>query len=99
LDQEHQQLIENLGSEREERLEAQQRAERLEQERLLLEQEHQRLKEETDILKRQAANRGVEQPAARRPRWRNLTLGVILLLGICVMWFTSLVVALIILNP
>jgi len=99
LDQEHQQLIEDLGSEREERLEAQQRAERLEQERLHLEQEHQQLKEETDILKRQAAHRRVEQPAARRPRWRKLTLGVILLLAIFVMWFTSLVVALILLQP
>lgn len=99
LDQENQQLIENLGSEREERLEAQQRAERLEQERLHLEQEHQRLKEETGILKRQAAHRRAEQPAARRPRWRKLTLAVVLLLGIFVMWFTSLVVALNFLHP
>jgi energy-coupling factor transporter transmembrane protein EcfT len=99
LDQERQQLIENLGSEREERLEAQQRAERLEQERLHLEHEHQQLKVETDILKRQAAHRRGEQPAARRPRWRKLTLAVILLLAIFVMWFTSSVVALILLQP
>jgi uncharacterized membrane protein len=99
LDQEHQQLIENLGSEREERLEAQQRAERLEQEYLHLEQEHQLLKEETDNLKRVAAHSQVERPTARRPWWRNLTLVVVLLLGVFVMWFTSLMVALNIIYP
>ena len=72
--------------------ESQQRAERLEQERLHLEQEHQRLKEETDNLKRLVAHRKVEQPAARRPwcatsPWRSYCFGM-------PMWFTSLVVAL-----
>jgi hypothetical protein len=94
LDKEYQQMVGNLRREQEERLESQQRAERLEQERLHLEQEHQRLKEETDNLKRLVAHRKVEQPAARRPSWRNITVAVVLLLGILVMWFTSLVVAL-----
>ena len=85
-------MVGNLWREQEERLESQQRAERLEQERLHLEQEHQRLKEETDNLKRLVAHRKVEQPAARCPWWRN-TVAVVLLRH-TVMWFTSLVVAL-----
>ena len=84
-------MVGNLWREQEERPESQQRAERLEQERLHLEQEHQRLKEETDNLKRLVAHRKVEQPAARRP-WCAITVAVVLLRHH--MWFTSLVVAL-----
>jgi hypothetical protein len=88
LVQEHQRLEEELERDRRRHSEIQQRIEQLEQERLRLEQEPAR------------PNGGPDngRPKAR-PWWRQPQLVVALLLGSLVLWFTSLLVALNLLNP
>jgi colicin import membrane protein len=83
-----QQLRVDLEREREQRLEAQRRAEQLEQERLGLEQELGRSKEGPG-----------SRLSAARPWWRKPISVVALLLGSLIVWLTSLVVALNLINP
>jgi DNA repair exonuclease SbcCD ATPase subunit len=88
LEQEHRRLEEELERASRRDSEIQQRIEQLEQERLRLEQEPAR------------PNGGPDngRPKAR-PWWRQPQLVVALLLGSLVLWFTSLLVALNLLNP
>jgi len=83
-----QQLAEELEREREERLEAQRRAEQLEEEGIRLEWELGRSKEEPGGRRSEA-----------RPWWRRSVLVVGLLLDALAAWFTSLAVALSLLSP
>jgi hypothetical protein len=78
----------DLEREQEERLEAQWRAEQLEEERIRLERELGRSKQEPGGGRSEA-----------RPWWRRPALLVGLLLGGLAAWFTSLVVALNLLSP
>jgi hypothetical protein len=94
-----QQLRRDLESEREERLEAQRRAEQLEEERLRLKQELNRANGELDSLGRPPAPDRAGEPEGYRAWWRKPSLVVGLLLGVMAAWFTSLVVALNLLNP
>jgi hypothetical protein len=86
--QDLQQLRGDLEREREERLEAQRLAEQLGQERRRLERE----------LNRSKGGSLSQRPAAS-PWWRKPTRVVVVLLGSLIVWLTSLVVALQILNP
>jgi Flp pilus assembly protein TadB len=93
LGQEHQQLIEDLETEREQRLATQQQAERLEEEGRRLQQEHQRLEEELEQECRKRTPDRAESMSSH-PWWRRPLLVVGLLLGVLIAWFTSLAVAL-----
>jgi hypothetical protein len=86
--QDLQQLRGDLEREREERLKAQRLAEQLGQERRRLEQE----------LSRSKGGSRSQRPAAS-PWWRKPIPVVVVLLGSLIVWLTSLVVALNILNP
>ena len=83
-----QQLRVDLEREREERIEAQRLAEQLGQ-------EQRRLKQELNSSKKGS---GSGQPGVR-PWWRRPIPIIVLLLGSLIVWLTSLVVALQILNP
>jgi hypothetical protein len=88
LEQELERLGEELERERQGRLEVQQRVEQLNQERLRLERELSRSKERSSS----------GQPWAH-PWWRKPIAVAALLVGALILWLTSLVVALILLNP
>jgi len=83
----------------EERLATQQQLERLEQQLLPLEQERQRLEEELSKLGQLPGKHQAEVLGTYRS-WRRKRIGVVvaLLLGSAVIWLTSLVVALNLLN-
>lgn len=107
LAQKRQQLMRDLEREREERQKIQQQAERSQQERVRLQEEYQLLREELDGLRRSPIEHRAEQPKAYRPRWSSLVQLpwsspvelTVVLLGILALWFTSLVVALSLLQP
>lgn len=99
LAQKHQQVMGDLEREREERQKIQQQAERSQQERLRLQQEYQLLREELDRLRRSPTKLSAQQLEAYRPRWSGPVQLTLVLLGILALWFTSLVVALNLLQP
>jgi septal ring factor EnvC (AmiA/AmiB activator) len=91
LRQERQRLAEDLERWREERAEMQRRAEQKEQELARLEQELGRSQAELERRKRAPASAASR---ASHPWWRRPILVVGLLLGILIVWFTSLAVVL-----
>jgi chromosome segregation ATPase len=99
LGQERQQLEGELEREREERLEAQRQATHSEQERSRLEREHRRLKEQLGSLE-ELPDRHQAEPLEIYRLWRRKPLLVVgVVLGIVVLWVTSLLVALTLLYP
>jgi hypothetical protein len=99
LAQKRQQLMRDLEREREERQKVQQQAERSQQEQVRLQEEYQLLRDELDGLRRSPTEHSAEQPKAYRPRWSRPVRLAVVLLGILALWFTSLVVALSLLQP
>jgi chromosome segregation ATPase len=88
-----------LEREQRERLATQQQLERLEQQLLPLEQERQRLEEELSKLEQLPGKHQAELLGTYRSWPRSRLIGVVLLLlGTAVLWLTSLVVALYLLN-
>jgi hypothetical protein len=94
LAQKRQQLTRDLEREREARQKIQQQAERSQQERVRLQKEYQLLRKELDSLSRSLTEPSAEQLKAYRPRWSRPVQLTAVLFGILALWFTSLVVAL-----
>lgn len=97
LSQERQQLISDLEREREERRKIQQEAERSQQERVRLQEEYQLLRKELDGLRQLPTDHSADQPQAH-PRWSRPVQLAAVLFGILALWFTSLMVALYVLQ-
>jgi chromosome segregation ATPase len=97
--QERQRLAEELEQERQRGAESASRAEQQEQERQRLEQELRRLEEELDRQRQLPPGDHPEKPEAPRPWWRKPVLVIALLVGLLIMWLTSLVVAVNLLYP
>ena len=99
LGQERQKLTEDLKREREERLEVQRRAEQQEQERARLGEEIRHLRAELDSHRRAPTRDPAKEPEPSHPWWRRPVVVVGLLLGVLLVWLTSLAVALYLVSP